>query len=1668
MSLTNLWCIAAATAAVLVVLAVESPAAALFAAVEQPPPPAGSLDDEPLHSRLVRIDLAQLRRARAAAAESSDQYGQTQDTSRRTTEQDAAPQPGTTLTFNLFDDAVVTGIVERTAPTFSGGYVLSGRIVGEPLGTLTLVVNGETVAGTVRLLDGTYRIRSVGDGLYAVSEVEEPPLNCEVEESLPDETDRDAARQLGSDATAIRDVLDFDAPSGAEMRNPPAESETVIDVAVFYTPTMRDRAGGTASMRAEIDRLIAETNGAFRASAVHISLALVATEEVAYTEVEALTDIRRFQQTQDGYMDEVHTVRERVQADVMLLLPQYGRVSQTGQEGRAYVGGGTSYAFAVAGNLKTYIFIHELGHVIGYLSHGRYDSCRSQACSGYAYGYVNQRAFEVDTPQSARWYTIMAAPDRCSANGLSCDLLLRFSNPTQVYPDPGGDPMGVLAENPSTGWDGPADAARALNERRQAVADYRHAPDITVSFEAAQYTATEGGSGVEVTVSLSEQPRRPIVIPLMAAGATARDYALSSTELHFAANVTTQSFTVTAVDDGVDEDAETLLLAFGSPLPRNVTAGSAATITLEDNDTATGSPRILAVQLTSDPGADTTYAAGDEIEVMVSFDRHVTVTGRPRLALTIGDNTRWAAYREGEDEIMRFVYAVAGDDSDDNGVSLTANRLELNGGTIRDSANRDAVLDHTAVADDGDQRVDGVAPVLEAVVVNYGVVTLTYAEALDEAAVPTPGAFTLTGGSAPLEVVGVAVVGQAVTLALGAPVVQSLPVTVSYRPAAVPLRDRAGNAAAAFANRTPQNDSPEPAYDDDRDGLIEVAELAQLDAVRHDPAGAGVPTPAGVAAYRAAFPAADAAGRLYCHQWCAGYELVKHLDFDTNGSGGADAGDAYWNGGAGWAPIGDATHPFTASFDGNGHTVANLFIWRPGAQGVGLFGVVDGGSLERVGLPAVDIRARERVGGLVGEQAGSIRVSYVTGRVEGRSSAGGLVGMSRGSVTDSYATVSVEGGYDVGGLVGTSAGAAAISDSYASGRVAGTFPEIGIGGLVGQAQTPIRASYATAHVSGSAGTVGGLVGSVDGGSVTASYWDTATSGRPTGSHGQGRPSAQLQAPTGARGLYATWSTAHWDFGTAGQYPALKVDFDGDGRESWREFGHQLRAGPQLTVTETEGGVVLNWRAVDMSPWRSAPGVTYTVYRTDGNALDLLATGVGGLTYTDHTVLPSSSATYQVAAVVNGGEAVRSALVTAGGLPPPPPPPPPQGGGGSSGSRDQHGNTAAQATRVRLGSTAPWAASTPGQINPAADVDYFTLTPPQAGVLVVETLGAADIIGTVWQDGEELARADGGGERQNFRLSVRVRAGPVVVAVEGKRRQTGAYTLEMRVLSGYLENPGSESFQSGIGVISGWVCSAEEVKVEIGDLPPQEAGYGTERRDTVEVCRATDNGFGLLFNWNLLGDGEHEVVAFVDDVELGRATVTVTTLGAEFVRDVVGTCQAEDLPSPGETVTVVWQQSMQNFVIVDGVAPAAVPVSPAAGLTGYLENPGPNSFQSGIGVISGWVCDADTVELAIGTAGRQPAAYGTERLDTAEVCGDTDNGFGLLFNWNLLGDGEHTVEAFVDGVELGRATVRVTTLGVEFLRGAEGECVVEDFPTLGQTVLLEWQQTSQNFVITDVE
>ena len=278
----------------------------------------------------------------------------------------------------------------------------------------------------------------------------------------------------------------------------------------------------------------------------------------------------------------------------------------------------------------------------------------------------------------------------------------------------------------------------------------------------------------------------------------------------------------------------------------------------------------------------------------------------------------------------------------------------------------------------------------------------------------------------------------------------------------------------------------------------------------------------------------------------------------------------------------------------------------------------------------------------------------------------------------------------------------------------------------------------------------------------------------------------------------------------------------------------------------------------------------------------------------------------------------------------------------------------------------------------------------------------------------------------------------------------------------LENPRSASFQSGIGAISGWACHAHEIVIEL-DGTPLQAAYGTVREDTRRVCGDTDNGFSLLWNWNNLGAGTHTVRALIDGVEFANTTVRVTTFGKEFLRGVSGLFDLLNFPASGETTVVQWEQSLQNFVITDGSSARGGGYNRVAGIDAILENPSLGSAQSGLGVISGWACEAGEIVIELDGTPLQ-AAYGTVREDTRGVCDDTDNGFSLLWNWNNLGAGSHTVRALIDGVEFANTTVRVTTFGKEFLRGVSGTFPIPDFPSPGETKKLQWEESLQNFVI----
>ena len=249
-----------------------------------------------------------------------------------------------------------------------------------------------------------------------------------------------------------------------------AATDVEVDVAVVYTRSARDAAGGVAAIEAEIDLMVAETNQAYAASGVHHRVTLVDRSEVSYAETaDSELDLRRLLDPADRHLDEVHTLRDEVGADIVHLI--VGEADDIC--GRAYIPGVFGLTVQGCGGRT---FAHELGHNMG-LRHDRYAQLHSSSESGRgpvtrdpAFGYVNQRALEPGAPPSSRWRSIMAYNAQCDDAGFFCSTPLRFSNPDQRF---NGDPLGVPYGTGGSGVNGPADAVAVLNATGPAVALWR-------------------------------------------------------------------------------------------------------------------------------------------------------------------------------------------------------------------------------------------------------------------------------------------------------------------------------------------------------------------------------------------------------------------------------------------------------------------------------------------------------------------------------------------------------------------------------------------------------------------------------------------------------------------------------------------------------------------------------------------------------------------------------------------------------------------------------------------------------------------------------------------------------------------------------------------------------------------------------------------------------------------------------------------------------------------------------------------------------------------------------------------------------------------------------------------------------------------------------------------
>lgn len=324
----------------------------------------------------------------------------------------------------------------------------TGKLKQEPDSDVTLVIKGTTLAGTIRKGRMIYEVKPGAVGTHEVTAIDSELLPSD-HHPVP----------VSPDELAAGDVAGGVAAPGLSPATA-ADSGTLIDVMVVYTTAAKNANGGQSGIEALIALGISLANTAFTNSQIPTQFRLVHTAEIAYTETGNYnTDLSRLRNTADGFMDDVHTLRNTHKADLVALIED-----NIGDAcGVAYVmdsvsAGFAGWAFSVVEDacISSYTLAHELGHNMGSM-HDRVEG--GTGAYPYSFGHKEAGSFR----------TIMAYP--CIP---ACTRINHYSNPNVRYQ--GTWPTGIdHSVDPAHS----ADNARAFTNALNTVANFRNSGDTT-------------------------------------------------------------------------------------------------------------------------------------------------------------------------------------------------------------------------------------------------------------------------------------------------------------------------------------------------------------------------------------------------------------------------------------------------------------------------------------------------------------------------------------------------------------------------------------------------------------------------------------------------------------------------------------------------------------------------------------------------------------------------------------------------------------------------------------------------------------------------------------------------------------------------------------------------------------------------------------------------------------------------------------------------------------------------------------------------------------------------------------------------------------------------------------------------------------------------------------
>jgi Metallo-peptidase family M12B Reprolysin-like/Viral BACON domain len=363
------------------------------------------------------------------------------------------------LDLNLFGGVYFQAVADSVHQDRKGHQVWVGHVDGQTHSQVTLIYKGDIMTANISVPGGFYQVRYAGDGVHAIHQLDHSKFApCGVQDSPPQ----------GASISQFVDNVSTNTDSAGS-----------IDVMVVYNEAARAGSGSTAAIEAEIALAVSETNTGYANSGVTQRINLVHTAEVSYIESGSIfTDKSRLQNTSDGYIDNVHTLRDTYGADCVALITEGGG----GYCGVASLMTSVSSSFhpnafcVVKRSCATgyYSFGHELGHIMA-ARHDRYVDNTDNSPYTYNHGYANP---------TEDWRTIMAYNNDCADNGDGhCTRLDYWSNPNVNY---GGFPMGVAEGDPSA-----ADNRKTLNNTAYSVANFR--THVSSPADTITLTSPDGG-----------------------------------------------------------------------------------------------------------------------------------------------------------------------------------------------------------------------------------------------------------------------------------------------------------------------------------------------------------------------------------------------------------------------------------------------------------------------------------------------------------------------------------------------------------------------------------------------------------------------------------------------------------------------------------------------------------------------------------------------------------------------------------------------------------------------------------------------------------------------------------------------------------------------------------------------------------------------------------------------------------------------------------------------------------------------------------------------------------------------------------------------------------------------------------------------------------------------